>query len=135
MAIKATPPPRQKRNKAITADLLRQLADGAITHISGAGALVAKNRGSVTVTVPPANRSGTLVQQRNLLVDCVRELAPSDRELIRQYFSKRLTIKAVAEKIRRPINTVYKALNRIRKTLMDCVTRAQQPENQARRQP
>jgi len=76
----------------------------------------------------------SLVQQRDLLVGCMRELAPNDRELVRQYFSKRLTIKAVAEFIGRPSNTVYKALNRIRKTLMDCVVRAQQRGNQARRQ-
>ncbi len=69
-----------------------------------------------------------LDQQRILLAGCVRELAPADRELIRQCFAGALSIKAVAEQSGRPVNTVYKAMNRIRKALMDCVGRAKRRE-------
>ncbi|MBN1395825.1 MAG: sigma-70 family RNA polymerase sigma factor [Pirellulales bacterium] len=76
----------------------------------------------------------SLVRQRSLLAGCVRELDQRDRELIRQYFSRRLTIKAVAEQLGRPANTVYKALNRVRKALMDCVAR-EEGRNRAGRLP
>ena len=72
--------------------------------------------------------SDSLVQQRTLLADCVRLLTPVDRELIRRCFGQNLSIKMVAERLGRPANTVYKALNRIRKVLMDCVDKAQQQE-------
>jgi RNA polymerase sigma-70 factor, ECF subfamily len=69
-----------------------------------------------------------LDRQRLLLADCVGRLAPVDRELIRRCFAEKSTIRAAAERIGRPTNTIYKALNRIRRTLMDCVARAQQRE-------
>jgi RNA polymerase sigma-70 factor, ECF subfamily len=65
-----------------------------------------------------------LMQQRDLLAGCMRMLTATDRELIRRCFAANLSIKAVAERLGRPANTVYKALNRIRKLLMDCVDRA-----------
>jgi len=70
-----------------------------------------------------------LMQQRTLLASCVRRLAPVDRELIRRCFGQNLTIKATAKRLGKPVNTVYKALNRIRKALMDCVDRAQRQES------
>jgi RNA polymerase sigma-70 factor, ECF subfamily len=70
----------------------------------------------------------SLMQQRDLLAKCVRALTPIDRELIRRCFAGSYSIKAVAERLGRPVNTVYKALNRIRKALMDCVDKARQRE-------
>jgi RNA polymerase sigma-70 factor, ECF subfamily len=72
--------------------------------------------------------SDSLAAQRTLLADCVRKLAPVDRELIRRCFGGDLSIKTVAEHLGRPVNTIYKALNRIRKMLMDCVDNAQRQE-------
>jgi RNA polymerase sigma-70 factor, ECF subfamily len=69
-----------------------------------------------------------IIQQRALLAECMRKLAATDRELIRQCFGGRFTIKAVAERFGRPVNTVYKAMNRIRKTLMECVEKARLQE-------
>ena len=76
-----------------------------------------------------------LVRQRVLLAGCVRELPAGDRELIHHYFSKRIPIKAIAERLGRPANTVYKALNRIRKALVECVLRSRQRENTPGRTP
>jgi RNA polymerase sigma-70 factor (ECF subfamily) len=69
-----------------------------------------------------------LMEQRSLLANCVRMLAPADRELIRRCFERSLSVKTVAEHLGRPVNTLYKALNRIRKVLMDCVDRAHQQD-------
>jgi RNA polymerase sigma-70 factor (ECF subfamily) len=66
-----------------------------------------------------------LMQQRTRLAECVRQLTPVDRELIRRCLAGSLTVKAVAEHLGRPVNTLYKALNRIRRVLVACVERAE----------
>ena len=72
--------------------------------------------------------SDLLAQQRTLLTGCIRKLAPVDQDLIQRCLARKLSIKVVAEHLSRPVNTIYKALNRIRKMLMDCVEKAQQQE-------
>ena len=39
------------------------------------------------------------------------------------YGDSRVTFKSVAQTLGRPVNTVYKALNRIRKALYECIER------------
>ena len=41
-----------------------------------------------------------------------------------------LSLKEAAERLQRPVNTLYKALNRIRRTLMECVARYSGEESQ-----
>jgi RNA polymerase sigma-70 factor (ECF subfamily) len=72
--------------------------------------------------------SDSLSKQRTRLADCIRRLAPVDRELIRRCYGRDISFKMAAERLGRPINTVYKALNRIRKMLMGCVDSVQQRE-------
>ena len=74
---------------------------------------IAEMRGSMTEE---------LEQRRAILQQCVDKLAASDRQIIRHcYGPNATTTKAAADRLRRPVNTLYKALNRIRRTLMDCV--------------
>jgi RNA polymerase sigma-70 factor (ECF subfamily) len=62
-----------------------------------------------------------LERQRAVLNECLRRLRASDRQIIRQcYGPKATTTKEAAERLRRPVNTLYEALNRIRRTLMEC---------------
>ena len=68
-----------------------------------------------------------LERQRTVLDECLRKLRASDRQIIRQcYGPKATTTKEAAERLRRPVNTLYKALNRIRRALMECVQQALQ---------
>ena len=63
-----------------------------------------------------------LDRRRAVLDDCVRKLRASDRQIIRHcYGHKSTTTKEAADRLHRPVNTLYKALNRIRRTLMECV--------------
>jgi RNA polymerase sigma-70 factor (ECF subfamily) len=63
-----------------------------------------------------------LERRRTALEQCVRKLRPSDRQIIRHcYGPKATTTKAAADRLHRPVNTLYKALQRIRRSLMDCV--------------
>lgn len=69
-----------------------------------------------------ASLSDELERRRTALELCVRKLRPSDRQIIRHcYGPKATTTKAAADRLNRPVNTLYKALQRIRRTLIECV--------------
>lgn len=72
--------------------------------------------------------SDSLEARRRALVSCLEKLSPRDRELINCRYDGRRTAKQVGEELGRPMNTVYKALDRIRRQLFECVTRALRAE-------
>jgi RNA polymerase sigma-70 factor, ECF subfamily len=66
-----------------------------------------------------------LEAQRQFLNDCIARLKVDDHELVRRCYGQRaITAKQVAVELGRPVNTVYKALMRIRRQLYECVQRA-----------
>ncbi len=69
-------------------------------------------------------RAGLLESRRDALQGCLEKLSSKDRQLVRHCYSdSRVTFKSVAQALGRPVNTVYKALNRIRKSLYECIER------------
>jgi len=63
--------------------------------------------------------------RREALHKCLSKLSPADSSLIQQcYDGHKVNFKAAAERMGRPENTVYKALNRIRRVLHDCINRS-----------
>jgi len=69
--------------------------------------------------------SDDLESRREILRHCITKLRVSDREIIQQcYGPQTTTIKDVAESLGRPVNTLYKALIRIRQALFECVERS-----------
>jgi RNA polymerase sigma-70 factor, ECF subfamily len=71
-----------------------------------------------------SRRSAMRDRRSEALQHCLGKLTPRDRELLAcRYGGDNLTIKEAAEKIGRPANTVYKALRRIRASLLECVRR------------
>jgi RNA polymerase sigma-70 factor (ECF subfamily) len=56
---------------------------------------------------------------------CVEKLKPRDRELLDYRYQHPGTTKELATRLGRPLDTIYKALKRIRTVLFDCVTRTQ----------
>lgn len=54
---------------------------------------------------------------------CLKKLRPDDHELFRLRYAEQTTAKLVAEELNRPANTVYKALGRIRRSLLACIRR------------
>ena len=67
--------------------------------------------------------SDELELRREALSECLRGLKPEDRELIQARYAPGENGLRVAEKLGRPINSVYQSIGRIRKVLFDCVTR------------
>lgn len=70
-------------------------------------------------------RADLLESRRDALQQCLDKLPAKDRQLVRTcYGDAQTTFKTAAEDLGRPVNTVYKALNRIRRSLHDCIDRA-----------
>ena len=70
------------------------------------------------------NRSDLFDERRFALHGCIEKLPAADRELVRAcYGDTDLSFQEVAHKIGRPSNTVYKAIQRIRRSLRDCIER------------
>lgn len=62
--------------------------------------------------------------RRDALRSCIAKLPEDDRALIdRCYSDSGVSFKGVAQELGRPLNTVYKALNRIRRVLHQCIDR------------
>jgi RNA polymerase sigma-70 factor, ECF subfamily len=69
-------------------------------------------------------RVDLLESRRDALRQCLEKLPEKDRQVVRQcYGDSRQTFRDAAQRLGRPANTVYKALNRIRKSLYLCIER------------
>jgi len=62
--------------------------------------------------------------ERQALSDCLQKLSPRQQELVRGCYGGEQTIKEAAEALGRSATSVYKAINRIRLALLECVQRA-----------
>ena len=52
---------------------------------------------------------------------CLRELPEKNRKLIERYYFDQLPVEEISQEVGRTAEALYKALQRIRSTLMDCV--------------
>jgi RNA polymerase sigma-70 factor (ECF subfamily) len=69
-------------------------------------------------------RVDLLESRRDALRGCLDKLPEGDRQLVRHcYGDSRVTFKTAAIELGRPANSVYKALNRIRRALYNCIER------------
>ena len=55
------------------------------------------------------------------LAKCLSKLNPRHRDLIAHYYREGTSVKSIAESLSRTTDSVYKALNRIRASLLDCI--------------
>jgi RNA polymerase sigma-70 factor, ECF subfamily len=63
--------------------------------------------------------------RRDALRNCLGKLPVSDRQLVQRCYSdSAASFKTIAEDLGRPVNTIYKALNRIRRALHECIDRS-----------
>lgn len=68
--------------------------------------------------------SDELELRREALRHCVAKLRPADQEIVQHcYGHQSTTAKDAAERLSRPVNTLYKALVRIRRALYECIER------------
>lgn len=57
------------------------------------------------------------------LTDCIQKLNPADRHLIRRSYTDDASGRQLADELDRPLNSIYKSLGRIRRSLLDCIER------------
>lgn len=57
----------------------------------------------------------------SVLSECMDKLTPRDHTIIVRRYSSNCTIRELAERLGLPVNSVYKAISRIRRELVDCV--------------
>jgi RNA polymerase sigma-70 factor, ECF subfamily len=69
-------------------------------------------------------RQEVLSRRRTALDVCLQKLGARDRQIVEQYyFHDRATASDVAQSLGRPVDTIYKALARIRDRLHHCIDR------------
>lgn len=69
-------------------------------------------------------RADLLEDRRTALHGCLDKLPAADRQLVaRCYSDANRSFNAVAEQLGKPVNTVYKALQRVRRALRECIDR------------
>jgi RNA polymerase sigma-70 factor (ECF subfamily) len=61
-------------------------------------------------------------QRHEALAHCLQRLHPRDRELLIARYEPGGSVDAAARRSGRTLQTAYKALGRLRKLLLDCVT-------------
>lgn len=67
-------------------------------------------------------RADIFEYRRDALRKCLGKLTREDRQVVQHcYDHETKNFKSAAEQLGRPVNTVYKALNRIRRMLHDCI--------------
>ena len=92
---------RRRRGFPLSDDLIDRLAEDAV------------------------RRADEFDSRRDALRSCLGKLSAVDRQLVQEcYGDSSATFKTVANQLGRPVNTVYKALNRIRRALYECISRA-----------
>jgi RNA polymerase sigma-70 factor, ECF subfamily len=69
-------------------------------------------------------RADLLVEREQALAGCMAKLREKDRDLINRRYAPGGSVKAVAKQLGRPIKSIYAALGRIRRALLECVERA-----------
>jgi RNA polymerase sigma-70 factor (ECF subfamily) len=62
-------------------------------------------------------------QRLDALRECVKQLRPPQRELIQHAYSSEDSMRQLAERLGKAVQTIYNRLFRIRKMLFDCVER------------
>jgi len=67
--------------------------------------------------------AGELNSRAEALGKCLRKLSSGDRDLLRRRYEDGATIKSIAEAVGRPIQGLYKVMQRIHDGLFECIQR------------
>jgi RNA polymerase sigma-70 factor (ECF subfamily) len=65
----------------------------------------------------------TYEERQERLTACLEKLPEAQRDLLRQRYADGLSLQTIADRVRRTANAVAQTLFRVRRTLIECVTR------------
>lgn len=74
-----------------------------------------------------SEQSASLDFRREQLRACMQTLSPQNAELMSMRYMSELSLKELAEKLSRSEGAVQVALSRVRKAILECVQRKQEP--------
>lgn len=78
-----------------------------------------------TLAEPDRSHEEDAERRQRVLAGCLEKLPAADRTLLdRRYSDPDATVGQLADEVGRPANVLYKALGRIRRQLLECMTRA-----------
>ena len=99
---------KKRKNHHLSPDLIEQLAEAL------------------------PNEFDIMEDRRKALSSCIKRLSDVDRQLLsHRYAAKKTTAKTTASQLGRTTASVYKSLNRIRRSLFECVNRRLSSEGAA----
>ena len=75
------------------------------------------------IAVEHLSQSSLSEARQQALTDCSERLTADDRELVGLRYGENANLQVIAEQMGKPANTLYKALQRIRKQLLQCIER------------
>lgn len=70
-----------------------------------------------------AEEDPSFAERRQALAQCIDRLSAQDRRILDGRYAPGSTIQGLSQQLDQPANTLYKSLNRIRRTLTTCVER------------
>lgn len=73
--------------------------------------------------------SDVLDARTEALAECVEQLRPADRDLLRRRHERGASVKRIASELKRSTNAIYRALRRVYGTLHACIDRRLTKEN------
>ena len=76
-----------------------------------------------------AAMSAELSERAQALRECTEQLPDADQELLRERYATKTTTKQLAERLGRSVGGLHKAIQRIRRTLRQCIERKLAAEN------
>ena len=68
--------------------------------------------------------SASLSNRASALVDCMKLLAPRDRQMVALRYEPGATVRSVAAEMQKSVDATYKALNRVHDQLLECVQKS-----------
>ena len=68
-------------------------------------------------------KSEQLGSRAEALSECIERLSPKEKRLLQMHYGHELPVAEIAKRIHRTANGVYKALERVRSRLMECIRR------------
>ena len=64
-----------------------------------------------------------LEARRQALETCLKKLRPKDRDLLAKRYGSGNTVLEIAVQVSRPVKSIYRSLERMRMTLLECIRR------------
>jgi RNA polymerase sigma-70 factor (ECF subfamily) len=85
-----------------------------------------------TVAVEWRDEESSGMQRRDALKACLEKLRAGDRKLIDARYTADQPVESIASQLGRPVSSVYRSLERVRMSLLECIARTLRAEERGK---